>query len=547
MLVPLTFHPGAEDVLILGMHPAAILTCHEFPLRLVRTLDGNPTSHRLFQWLQNSPAAISLQNGADFQFGHVDVPLAMASRHERRYDLIACPMLHPAMRSAAAWSSREFYANVRAALNENGIFSQRIPYYDLGPEVVRTLTASLRSEFAHVMVLETVPGELLFLCSPQSLPRIDTELVSRLQTPQCRRLLGQSGWDWSMILARGCLTSEALEQYAPETTAPNSLRDGRLSFRLPVEIARWGQKAENTRLALAEFGSTLRVGLGESEASREVTQRLEDLSLSHQLQQSHPNDPWGYRKALKDRLKDRPRSELVHVKHEGLQRVLAPEDKHRKAYLQELGHVARQAQPQPERIARLLEFSEPFDPLLSFFVYHEAAELTRRSEHADSQLELDCLLHTVYFASPQDQSIQNVCQALRILCEQVPAEQNPSLRVSTTDRWDTINALLQVMAQRWETRRASGKSSRFDLVDLDQSHQVIEQALQELSEDYQQVGLSAEDWKARRGVLETVLVRPLQQHRSAQLRQVKPGTFPARSFSSEPMATKPAASSVQVQ
>jgi len=513
-LLPLAFHPAPQDVLVLSIDPSVLKTCHSYPLRLVRTLDGNAESHRMLQWLNRDVAQWSLDGGATFQFGQMDSQLALAANHGCRYDLVISPLIHPAVAGTASQTSQEFYRSVARQLNPHGLFSQRIPYYDLGPDAVKAVCKTLRSVFPEVMAVETIPGELVFLCSPDSLPVINEELANRFKSPQSRRLLGEAGWDWSMVFGRGGLTTESLDRFIGEDVPVLSCAEARWETKLSLEISRWGAKAESTRSELARFGQALSASLPEESITQEVNHRLEDLNLSYQLQLGHPNDPWGYRGAIKNRLQDRPRTALVHVNYEGLKRVLDPEDQRRKEYLKTLGDVIHAGALSPEGLETLKSYDAPFDPLITLFVHYEAIQLIDRSSSQDWESQYHSLLKTIYFASSQDQSVRNVAKAIDLLCRE------ETIALSPAERWDHVNGLMQALTSRWQMRWQSGKASKYDAVDTEQSVQAVERAMTLLSDSAGDCGLTASDWQLRKECLEENLVRPLRQKRSSYLRTV---------------------------
>ncbi|HWL11152.1 MAG TPA: hypothetical protein VNQ76_22275 [Planctomicrobium sp.] len=527
VLLPLAFHPSPADVLVLGVHPSVLMTCQNYPLRLVRTLDGSTASHQLLHWLEKNDPNWNLSGGAAFQFGRIDPMLALHVDHECRYDVVVSPMVHPATTAAVSQTSREFYQAAARQLNENGIFAQRIPYYDLGPETVRTICNTIRSVFTDVTMVETIPGEMVFLCSTGKLPALDEALVERFKTPQCRKLLGESGWDWSMVFGRGGLNQSSIDQFIGEIAQMNRCGDARWCAGLSMEVSRWGVKANATREQLAEHGDALRSGLPEESISQEVSHRLEDLNLAHQLQLGHPNDPWGYRKAIKDRLQDRPRTALMHVNYEGLKRVLDPEDRQRKEYLTTLGKVAKQPHPSVESIDELTRYEAPFDPLLSLFVHHESIQFMDRCETPDWNMQYRNLLKTIYFANSYDQSVRNVSKALELLCR------DDAVSMNSVERWDHANSLMQTLAQRWQLRWQSGKTSKFDAVDTDQSIQAVEKGLKLLAATAGESGLSTSDWNSRQATLDEVLARPLRQKRSQHLWNA-PKVTPVSTASKEP-------------
>ncbi|WP_437227819.1 hypothetical protein SH661x_000572 [Planctomicrobium sp. SH661] len=514
VLLPLTLHPHPENVLVMGIHPPSLLTCQTWPLRSVQSVDGSGEAHRMLQWMRTQPTQLlNLEQGPDFRFTQVDPVRSVYSSHPTRYDLIACPITHPSATGAASQLTREFYTGIRSHLSEDGIFSQRLPYYDLGPTVICEVTSTLQQVFGDVRVVESIPGELIFLCSPRSLPSIDDSFAERLKLPQVRTLLGQAGWDWSLILGRGAIDHAGLKEMVAKHHHVNGAAHSWLTYRLPIEISRWGRKADQTREILAKHGDALRASLGESACGKEVTERLEDLNLAHQIQRDHPNDPWAYRAALKSRLQDRPRATIMPVNHE-LKRVMDPEDQRRKDYLLALGPAAKNPRPSPEAVAQLAEFEAPFDPLVSLFVYSETAHLLGRCEPAQPALHLHHLLHTVYFSSGYDQSVRNVSEALLQLCR------NPELASSEQARWDEMNSLMQTLAQRWQLRIGSGKISKYEVVDTEESLRAVESALKELERHHRSAGLSDAQWSMRKQTLEQALVRPLQQHRSLRARDI---------------------------
>lgn len=513
-LLPLAIHPDPEHVLVLGIHPPTLLACHAWPLRSVHCIDGAAESHRMLNWLTSSAAGgLQFSNGPEFRFHHTDPVLSLSTRHAEKYDLITCPIVHPGTPDSLSQLTREFYLQARACLSNDGIFSQRLPYYDLGPDIVKQVVGTLQSVFGEVRAIESIPGELIFVCSTRQLPPIDESFVERLKSPQIRTLLAESGWDWSLILGRGGVDDGHLRELCDQKVAVNTCVNSPFAYWLPMEVACWGRKGDATRLVLAKYGDALRTPLGESTSGKEVTERLEDLNLAHQIQRDHPNDPWAYRAALKSRLQNRPRATIMQVNHQ-LKRVLDPEDQRRKDYLLALGPAAKNPRPSPEVIEELAAFDAPFDPLVSLFVYSETANMFHRCDPPQTSRQLQHLLHTVYFSSGYDQSVRNVADAIEILCR------NPETAVSEAARWDEINSLMQTLAQRWQMRLGGQKLSKYELSDTEKSLEAVEAGMAELEKNFAVAGLTKLDWSMRKQTLEQALIRPLRQHRSIQAREV---------------------------
>lgn len=507
-VLPLSMHTDPETVLVVGIHPASLMACHRWPLRLVQSIDGSPKAHEMLTWLRSQSAnGLHLENGPAFRFSLSDPMISLRAQHEVQYDLITCPLVHPSATGSSGLLSREFYQAARRHLSDDGIFSQRIPYYDLGPNVVQEITSTLLEVFGDVLAVESIPGELIFLASPGTLPAVDEKLADRLKAPQSRQLLAEAGWDWSLILGRGALTKDRLAEMVASNSAVNSGMNNRYAFRMPIEVSRWAPKGDHTRQLLSRHGGTLREALGETNIGKEVTDRLEDISMAHQIQRDHPNDPWAYRAALKSRLQERPRTTIMQVNHQ-LKRTMDPEDQRRKEYLKVLGPVARNPQPDLESVIELCGFEEPFDPLVSPFLYFETANILGRCDPAVPEVQLQHLLHTVYYTSAFDQSVRNVGDALRLICD------HPELIQDEALRWDLMNSLAQTLAQRWQLRLSLRQLSKYEVADTEHSLSALNLAMKEMARTHQAAGLSSKEWELRADILERAIMKPLRQHRN---------------------------------
>lgn len=518
-VLPLVLHPAAEHILVLGMHTPTLETCDAYPLLSVTTLDERPASRKLLNWLIDERLLPESLEDDRFQLVQAAPTFAMKSRHPRTYDVIVLPDTSLVTTDGAARLTGEFYARVRSQLSENGLFCQRIPYYDLGPKTLKQIATTIRSAFPGVLVMESVPGELLFVGSRDRRPLIDVGVVDRLQTPQTRHVLARAGWDWSVPLGRGGLDQDSMtELLATSGTGRNTGAAGlSLAFGLPVEIARWGDKAQQSRAVLGQHGKTLGSFLDDAPTEQEIAQRLEDMGLAEKVLREHPDQPWTYRNMLKQQLKKRPRDKIIQTSGGGLKRGLHPEDQRRKEYLRTLGIVATKPHPDPEEIVHLARFEAPFDPLLTFFVHHEAAHLLRRSGQTPKQ-ELRHVLHTVYYSSGADSSVRNVCRAIQLLCEE------PESVPIGAERWDHLNGLMDVMRARWQFRQQqssrSPRSAKYEPIDAERSVEAVEQALQAMAVHYVDAGLTDVEWSCRKAVLEETLLQPLRRHRSEQFRRM---------------------------
>jgi predicted membrane-bound spermidine synthase len=96
-----------------------------------------------------------------------------------RYDVIISQPSHPWTAGASHLYTREFIQLARTRLNPDGVFLQWIHSEFLDEALLRSLAATLLSQFSHVELFEPVPGVLEFLAS--SRPLDDSWLPSRLQ------------------------------------------------------------------------------------------------------------------------------------------------------------------------------------------------------------------------------------------------------------------------------------------------------------------------------------------------------------------------------
>jgi hypothetical protein len=168
---------------------------------------------------------------------------------------------------------------------------------------------------------------------------------------------------------------------------------------------------------------------------------------------------------------------------------------------------------------------EPYDPLVSDFVHHEAALLLSRAAVADPRAELEHRLHTIYFNTGNDRSVRNVTEALALVLDHPEAAGDP------LDRWDQANALLEVLKHRWALRAAESEASQYAQSDAEQTLAAAQRALRTMDELAPQLPVDPDDWQARRDVLERQLLRPLRtyraRHTAAPRQQPPEGFLPA--------------------
>lgn len=506
--IPLVLHERPRQVLVLDLQGGVPLeTCLSFPVAHVTCAEADAGLRNLVRKLAAESGSPIFDDNR-VRMLTMEAPLALAAAGPA-YDVIISSPDQGALLQAASCFTANFYRAAARRLSANGIFCQRLQFVDFGPQPLQVAARTLQTAFRDTMIIETAPGELVLLGTNGEAGLVRNGLLERIQAPHVVSTLSRVGWDWSMLLNLPAYNQEGLHAFAAETAgAANTATNGRFTFVLPLEVMRWGPKVQKAREALAPHASRLLAWIGEDGSSPDVLRRLAELTGQQRLMTSFPDEYWMYRKTVKKQITTRPRSLIRQVKGEDPTPDFHPVDERRMAYFKALGEAARKRSPSREAIRRIAEFESPYDPLISYFLHQEVAELYARSEDRDLSAELAHRLYAIYY-SPGDRSVRNVAAALRLLVEHPAAEPDP-LR-----RWDEICALLHVLRSRWEARGAvSPKSSNIVLNDIEKSLSALELAFAEMDELTVEAGLDPDEWNSRREFLEKSIERPLRTYRT---------------------------------
>jgi hypothetical protein len=508
-VLPLVMHPAADHVLLAGLGSTTTLDASlAFPVRSVTCVEADSTLTRIARKI------VAPRSGRDpFQDPRLNLipvePGLAAAAGGARYDVVILNEGQAALSSAASRFTSEYYTRWAGKLNEGGLLCQRFQHLDFGARPLRDMLCTLQSAFRQVAAVETAPGELLLIASRSEQPLVDAEVIHRCQASHVRRVMSQSGWDWSVLLALTAFDAHQVREIARgEQSGTNAAASGRFAFALPPEVMRGGPKLEEVRALLAGRSSRMLAWMGPEADIQEVSERLADVNEQQRVIRENPDVVWAYRKSIKQRLQDRPRTAIVPVAHEGLRRRLHPEDERRKEYLVTLGAAATLQHPPREAIDAVASFVEPYDPLVSYFAHHEAARLLARARTPDPRAELEHRLHTIYFNAAYDRSIRNVVAALEIILD------HPDAVGAPLDRWDLMNSLLEVLEQRWSVRVQVGNVSRYAESDAEESLAAAERTLATMRDLARGLPLSQAEWSARITLLERQFVRPLRAYRT---------------------------------
>jgi spermidine synthase len=109
------------------------------------------------------------------------------------YDVIVSEPSNPFRAGIASLFTREFYEAVEGRLGPRGLFAQWVQTYDVDPETMRTIYATLVSVFPHVHTWTTTSGDALLVASNEPL-RVDVEAMRTLLAKEPYRSAIRNAW-----------------------------------------------------------------------------------------------------------------------------------------------------------------------------------------------------------------------------------------------------------------------------------------------------------------------------------------------------------------
>ena len=507
-IVPLALHQSPRKVLILGATGGVqVASCLASPVPEIACVESDPALIDICKQTLSQHAYWSGYSQSQLEFVCLDPSLAVGAKRQR-FDIIIDSPEHSSRIHSSPSFTKEYYQRVSRTLNEDGLYCQQFAFVDVGATTMSEILATLTTAFGQVAAVETAPGTILFLATNSDQGFERQNLLARLQAAHVRSILATAGWDWSTLLnlptCEQFHIAQVLERKSPTV---NSTSNGRLAFRMPLDVMRWGAKREEVHQMLANNSTRLLQWAGDVGTNQYIQNRLKEQRSKQRLVTVYPDEHWRYRATIKDQLKKRPKTVIQHVNHEPAKRKRHPEDERRMNYLKALGNASN-PKPKLEELQAVAEFQHPYDPLISYFLHGEVAHIAAHTKPQPIKFELTHRLYKVYFSSSSDRSVRNLVAALKLLAK------NPDVLADETERFDHMNALLQMLLIRWNNRRAiAPSSSQIVLQDLEQSISATELALESMSELHASTGLSDKDWEARESIMEKRLLRPLRTHR----------------------------------
>lgn len=528
-VIPLLLHEAPREVLLLGSGGGLpVVTALDFPIRGLRWCDPDQTRTQLIQdvmWTSQvdsqpklfEPAKPINQHNGEVRVGPFSddrLQLLQASAESVLaadrgiYDVILSFPDSAALLSSCGQFTADFYGRASQRLTSTGIFCQRFQTADFGPEAIREALTTMSSAFEQVAAVESAPGEFVLLGTSSEAGFTRGDLLNRMQSPHVTSLLADVGWDWAITLQLNVLQGQAATEYIHQMAAgTNTAANGRFAFSLAPELMRWGNKNLELRTELGPFAHPLTAWLGELRP--EEDRRISEVLTQRSLMADHPDQPFAYRAKLKRQLKSSPRSAIQLVSAETLRGNMHPEDKRRLRYFRALDEVQKQDHPTTDALYELASFEFPYDPLMSYFLHGEIAELATQQSPRNPAFELRHRLYSVYYADSRDRSVTVVADAIKLLAEYPDAEPDAE------QRWDSMNGLLQMMFLRWNARKAHPPTSAVrESFNVDASLRATTAGLEAMDEWREECGISEARWNTRRQYLLFNLIHPLRAYRA---------------------------------
>lgn len=512
-VLPLVTHERPQSVLLLGVRAGEpLVAASVFPLQRIVCVEADRGVTSLCRTLLSRDNVASAMNDDRLETRVCDPVLAVRTMRET-FDVIVASADQPSLPQAAGSFTVESLRAAAERLNDEGLFAIRFQHVDVGPRSVRALAATMSAVFREVAAIEMAPGELLFLGTQSDRGFAREGFIERWQRRQVRELLASAGWDWCAPLRMPMLNHESIQELAGyRGGVVNVACRSTWPFRLPTEVMRWENKLQLVQTELAKHSRFLLAWGGDAADNADVAARLSEWELSRAIIRRHQDEFWAYRKQVKDHMTGSTRAMIQQVGHQKTESGLHPDDDRRLKYFRTIGDLAKNSHLADADLDRLRRFESPFDPLVSPFLHQEVVELTARCSEPDPTNELRHRLAAIYFSTSADRSIRNVADALQFV------NSTPAAIADKAERFDHINALLQMLLARWGARgEFRPTSSRVALNDIERSIAAAEASFATLDALAADGVVPVGEWEARKQHLERRLVRPLRTYRGQVL------------------------------
>ena len=493
-VLPLVLHERPRRVLLLGLGGGEGLRAGlRFPVDQVDCVEPD-------RGLCELVAAKDVFQDARLGWRHLPPALAVSSA-SGDYDVLIVTATAPVSWRAESSRTLEFYRNAARQLAPGGIFCQALSHRDVGSAAVIVPHVTLEAVFEQSVQVPVGSGRVLLLATNDSKLVNRPGLVARLQGPHVREALAEIGWDWANMLQ----LPVQQPSFGQDTLPLNHVGSGWLAARLPSAALAGGgllKRLENPPLSPAR--PLLSFAEIEGEWVAEVRERLADLVKGQKLLGRGAEGIRAYRQAVDKQITTRPRFVFESDSGQGIKRSRHPIDRRRQQFLKILAKVEGIEDPSAAQIERVVAFAKPFDPLLSEFIYREAAALWSRRSGTDRRAELRHRLHAVYFGTHLGNGVDDLHAAIESLLRVKP------VRVESAADWDHCNSLLELLKQRWSGRSAERLGSE----DATATIEVVGRLLDRMDELIELNSRLGHHWPQRREVVDRGLIDPLRLRRA---------------------------------
>jgi spermidine synthase len=240
--LPLLLHPGARDVLVIGLGSGMTLGAVErYPVRAIDVVEVEPAvveASRFFQEFTHDALAdarvrLTLADGRNY--------LALT---DQSYDVLISEPSNPWISGMANLFTREYFASARRHLRPGGIMCQWVQTYAMAPADVKTIVATFVAVFPDASVWEADLGKDYVLigsagATPPDRDRVARALAeSRLQDDAVTMDMRDVG----AFLSKLVLTADAVPAFtagAPLNTDDNA----RVEYSAPRALLAGGSTA----------------------------------------------------------------------------------------------------------------------------------------------------------------------------------------------------------------------------------------------------------------------------------------------------------------
>ena len=512
----LTTQPNAQRVLITGDDLGANLrVCCGFPVTELTAVRPHSSMNLLAKEYSWSDMWMPPTEDDRVEFIERPETVAVRALPDNQYDVFIASGTSPLDPNNLPSLTADFYEQAVRVLTDDGVLCQRIQQHDLGAEsLIRTLS-TLCQNFSRVAMMQVIPGEIIVFGTNSEQPLLDRRFMNRLQRDHVQQQLSRSGWDWSQLAGLAVIdVQDPVGIFKHEKLrTPSNAANNYFAMAIPLDAQRWGDKRQELRDAFSPHQMRVAEATPIGPAHEEFRRRISAVAQQTEILSHFPDQPWPYRSSLRSEMQRNPRPPIKEIRDGKMHRRSHPLDEYRKDYFIALGNVLQEAsngQVSEDALQKLTNFTQRYEPLLSYFAHHELVRIHELSGHPSPEDEWKHRLHTVFYHQPGDYSVRHVTAAIEYLLE------HESVVPDESQRFDYLNAMLQELVKRWEFRRSyEPKSATVAQNDVDQSVQIANDALDHMLELSDSVSMNRESFIARRKFINTVLVSPLRDYRQA--------------------------------